>query len=62
MKSTELPPKTIRQSAGKSSLFVIYLKLFHLFTTTIVLVFVNLEKYLKCLPKNNSGQTGNENV
>lgn len=62
MKNTELPSKTIRQSARKSSLFVIYLQLFQLFTKTIVLVFNNLEKFLKCLPKYNSGQTGNENV
>lgn len=62
MKNTELPSKTIRQSAGKSFLFVIYLQLFQLFTKTIVLVFINLENILKCLPKNNSGKTGNENV
>lgn len=62
MKNPELPLKTIRQSAGKRSLFVIYLQLFQLFTKTLVLVFINLEKFLKCLPKNNSGRTGNENV
>lgn len=62
MKNAKLPPKTIRKSAGKSSLFVIYLQLFQLFTKTIVFVFINLEKFLKCLPKTNSGRTENEKV
>lgn len=55
-------PKEHTSKCGKEFLFVIYLQIFQLFTKTIVLVFINLEKFLKCLPKNNRGEFGNENV